>query len=262
MAEDRRTATTLDQLEAARVAVETEYLECMHGLEIHADALRAVVGDLALLPTDPEELTADETDSAAPAAATIALSAVEPPHEVALAALTLPTAGLRGWLVGWLLGDVQSVIDQREAAVEAAMGELRADLGRLRDDVSEVLERLQKASTVRIDSAIAGLRATLQQQKAAQTEACDEDSRRWRGVGEVLDRVVEGLTQATRLSERLRAVVDAKDAEGLQRAVQGPALQIEVIIDELMRRQEALLAELVGRRQELDELVASVSRGD
>ncbi len=263
MAEDDGTAATLDQLEAVRVAVETEYLDCMHGLEVRADALRAAVSALELgNAAGGAAIPPSESILSAASPAALLAPAAERPDEAPPAEWNPPVGGIRGWLASWLLGDLQPVIDQRQSANDAALAELRADLGSLRAEVAAALDRAQQAATAQLDSALVGLGAVQEQQRVAATEARAQEARRWRGVGEALDHAVEGLTLATRLSERLRAVVDAKDAEGLQRAVQGPSLQVEVIVDELTRRQEALLAQLVGRRQELDKLIESVSNGD
>jgi hypothetical protein len=54
-------------------------------------------------------------------------------------------------------------------------------------------------------------------------------------------------------------LVNAKDAEVLQRAVAGPLRRMEVLFDEFARQQEALLAQLVGRHRELDEVARALT---
>lgn len=259
MAEERRSAR-LDALEATRVAIEAEYLECMHGLEVRADGLRALLAGLTLPSADG---LPDSSSSVADAVVATEAPLIGPTTDLAgrdePVEMVLPGAGLRGWLAAWLFGDLVPALDQRQGAVERALEKLHGTMAALRSDVSGALEHVRHQTT-QLQAAFTKLSAAQERQLVAAAEARTDDLHRWRGVGEALDQAVEVLTQVTRLSERLRALVDAKDAETLQRAVDGPSLQIEVIIDELTRRQEALLAELVGRRQELDALIESVSR--
>ena len=263
MAEEPRVAAKLDALEAARVAVEAEYLECMHRFEVRADSLRALLDRFALASaedaSDDPPVTEDKVGAAQ---APLMASTARPARPTERAGWELPSAGLRGWLANWLIGDLLPTLDQRQGTVEHALADLQSDIVALRKEVGGALERVQEHAAAQLEAGLEALRTTLDQQRAAAAEVRSDDLHRWQGMGEALEHVVEALTLVTRLSEKLRAVVDAKDAEALQRAVGGPLLQIEVIFDELTRRQEALLAELVGRRQELDELIDSVSRGD
>ncbi|MFQ5744502.1 MAG: hypothetical protein ACE5HV_13065, partial [Acidobacteriota bacterium] len=66
---------------------------------------------------------------------------------------------------------------------------------------------------------------------------------------------VEALAADLSLQEKMQQLVDAKDAETLQRAAAGPLRRMELVFDEFARQQEALIAELVGRRQHLDALI-------
>ena len=261
MVEEGRVAK-LDALEARRVAIEAEYLECMHGLEVRADELRDVLDGLALVSAeDAGHSPSSETGGAVVPEAPLIGAVGEPAGRFEPAQWSPQVAGLRGRLAAWLLGDILPMLEQRQAAIEGGLVALQGELVVLRSDVSGALEHVRE-QTARLEVAVTALRATQDQQRAAAAEERTADLLRWRGVGEALDQAVGVLAEVTRLSERLRAVVDAKDAEGLQRAVDGPSLQIEVIVDELARRQEALLAELVGRRQELDALIESVSSSD
>ena len=267
MVEEGR-AGTLDVLEARRVAIEAEYLECMHGLQVRADELRDVLDGLALASAEdaghsPSLETGGAVVPEAPLIGAIGEPAgrFEPAGRLEPAQWSPQVAGLPGRLAAWLLGDILPMLEQRQAAIEGGLVALQGELVVLRSDVSGALEHVRE-QTARLEVAVTALRATQDQQRAAAAEERTADLLRWRGVGEALDQAVGVLAEVTRLSERLRAVVDAKGAEGLQRAVDGPSLQVEVIVDELARRQEALLAELVGRRQELDALIESVSRGD
>ena len=263
MAEEPRVTAKLDALEAARVAVEAEYLKCMHRLEARAGSLQVLLDRFALaaaedVPGDP----AAAGDSAGAPQAPLLASAAKPARSAERPAWRLPAAGLRGWLANWLIGDLLPTLDQRQGTIGHALADLQGDILALRKEVSGTLERVQEHAAAQLEAGLAVLSATQEQQRVATAEARGDELRRWQGVGEALGQVVKALTLVTLLSERLRSVVNAKDAETLQRAVDGPSMQFEVIIDELTRRQESLLAELVGRRQELDELIESVSRGD
>jgi len=67
------------------------------------------------------------------------------------------------------------------------------------------------------------------------------------------------LQAALATHQEMLSLVNAKDAEVLQRAVAGPLRRMEVLFDEFGRQQEALLSQLVGRRRELDEIVRMVT---
>ena len=68
----------------------------------------------------------------------------------------------------------------------------------------------------------------------------------------------EAITAAAEVHRDAHRVVNAKDAELLQRAAAGPLRRMELVFDEFARQQEAMLAQLVGRRRELDALVADL----
>ena len=68
----------------------------------------------------------------------------------------------------------------------------------------------------------------------------------------------EALAAAAEVHRGAHRVVNAKDAELLQRAASGPLRRMELVFDEFARQQEAMLAQLVGRRQELDTLIADL----
>jgi hypothetical protein len=70
----------------------------------------------------------------------------------------------------------------------------------------------------------------------------------------------DALAAAAEVHRDAHRVVNAKDAELLQRAAAGPLRRMELVFDEFARQQEALLAQLVGRRKELDALIAGVNQ--
>lgn len=81
----------------------------------------------------------------------------------------------------------------------------------------------------------------------------------WTSTAELLHRAARSATEAlgaaAAVQREMLDLVNAKDAEVLQRAVAGPLRRMEIVFDEFGRQQEALLAELVGKRAELDALI-------
>ena len=75
---------------------------------------------------------------------------------------------------------------------------------------------------------------------------------------EAVNRAAEAIDSLADLAEQARLLADAKDAENLQRATRGPARKMEIMFEEFGRQQEALLAELVGRRRHLDDLIGQL----
>ena len=132
---------------------------------------------------------------------------------------------------------------------------LRRSLNRLvrwaTRDFLEVLDRRGDESAGRINALeerVDRLRATVDLSGGA------ADAMR-----EALDAVHQGLQGALTTHREMLDLVNAKDAEVLQRAVAGPLRRMEMLFDEFGRQQEAMLSQLVGRRQELDDLVRSVA---
>ena len=157
-----------------------------------------------------------------------ALDAGDPPFpQVGSEETTWPTSGggARGRVnrfARWLLRDYLMVLDRRQTAERRRLEGLELRVDRLRATVDE-------------DAALVGtVEATL---------AC----------------VHEALQTALEAQGQMLALVNAKDAEVLQRAVAGPLRRMEVLFDEFGRQQETLLSQLVGRRAELDELVRAVT---
>ena len=130
--------------------------------------------------------------------------------------------GLRGAanrLVRWLMRDFLEVLDRRGDMHSRRVDDLRGRVDILQETVSTESEAL--------NDALAGAHAALQAALATHRE--------------------------------MLSLVNAKDAEVLQRAVAGPLRRMEVLFDEFGRQQEALLSQLVGRRRELDEIVRMVT---
>jgi len=130
--------------------------------------------------------------------------------------------GLRGRvnrLARWLIRDYLEVLDRRRDVHTSRVEDLKVRVDRLQDTLFVDVEAVHEA----LGSAHAALQAAL-------------------------------ATHAEML-----VLVNAKDAEVLQRAVSGPLRRMEVLFDEFGRQQEALLSQLVGRRRELDDLVRAVT---
>lgn len=130
--------------------------------------------------------------------------------------------GVRGWInrgLQWLLRDYLEVLDRRADRLERRTEPLEPALGEVRELAREV---------------------------GRSGEAVDDAARRTaRGT-------VEALAAVASIQELIRHLVDAKDAELLERATAGPLRRTDLLLDELARQQEALLAELVGRSRGSD----------
>lgn len=133
--------------------------------------------------------------------------------------------------IGWLLRDYLAVLDRRHHAVGLCVSAHTEVLQALHSRLGESLVQLQ-----RCDATVPALEA----------------------LREALNRTVESLHAFADFPDLLRLLDDAKHAETLQRATHGPLRKMDLMFDEFGRQQEALLAELVGRRQELDALVSAL----
>jgi hypothetical protein len=93
---------------------------------------------------------------------------------------------------------------------------------------------------------------------AAQGSEAGGDLSATKAAHAAFERAAEALAAAADVHREAHRVVNAKDAELLQRAAAGPLRRMELVFDEFARQQEALLAQLIGRRQELDALIADL----
>ena len=176
----------------------------------------------------------------------VAATARQPVAEVA--SVNWPPAGGRlglARLARWILRDHLEVLDRRYEILAAELVAARAD------DASraQAVEERMTALAARDEEVVAHLRGQAAQQRDA-SEA----------VRGALNYAVEALGGLVGVVEAVTLLVDAKDAEGLQRAAHGPLRKMELMFDEFARQQEALLAGLVGRRRELDALLEKVER--
>ena len=126
-------------------------------------------------------------------------------------------------------------------------------------DFFEVLDRRGDARSQRVDTLGARVDALRQRVDHLQSTV-SSDSGAAEALNEALGAAHQALQAALATHGEMLQLVNAKDAEVLQRAVAGPLRRMEVLFDEFGRQQEALLSHLVGRRRELDRLVRSVSR--
>ena len=216
----RRFEDTMDALEAEREATESRFRELLDQLTGHIVKVReATDRSTTLYQAQVEERRQ--------ALALVRDSLTEAAGERSLN-LDVPWprgGGLRGALnrvTRWVMRDFLEVLDRRRDVHTRRVEHLKDHVDHLQGTVStdgEAAAALNEA----LGSAHAALQAAL-------------------------------ATHAEMLN-----LVNAKDAEVLQRAVAGPLRRMEVLFDEFGRQQEALLSQLVGRRRELDDLVRAVT---
>ncbi len=219
---------TMDVLEARREETEARFRDLLAQLTSHVEDVR-VANDRSM------RLYQEHVDVRREALASVkdglAEAARDDPSDADLA---WPLGGgfgrrLLNGLSRWVLRDFFEVLDRRGDTRSQRVDTLAARVEALRERV----DRLQ--STVSTDGAAA------------------------EALNQALGAAQQALQAALATHAEMLHLVNAKDAEVLQRAVAGPLRRMEVLFDEFGRQQEALLSQLVGRRRELDRLVRSVS---
>lgn len=211
----------MDVLEAEREAAEARFRELLAELTAH-------VADVRQATDRSIELHQAHVTARREAISSVRDSLAEAAGEESLNRdLGWPRGGvgLRGRvnrLARWLIRDFLEVLDRRRDVHTSRVEDLKGRVDRLQDTMSVDGEAAETAHEA-LGSAHAALQAAL----ATHTE--------------------------------MLVLVNAKDAEVLQRAVSGPLRRMEVLFDEFGRQQEALLSQLVGRRRELDDLVRAVT---
>ncbi|MGD8330788.1 MAG: hypothetical protein PVJ49_15265 [Acidobacteriota bacterium] len=219
--EPARFEDTMDALEAQREVTEGHFRELLEELGEQVRAVR----------DSTERTTAAyqaQIDARRDALAAVKDSLREAAGEESLDRARAWPSGGSGWrgginrLARWLIRDYLEVIDRRD--------DVRT---RRVEDIKLRVDRLQE--TLSAESEVAG------------------------ALEEALGRGHQALQTALTTHAEMLVLVNAKDAEVLQRAIAGPLRRMEVLFDEFGRQQEALLAQLVGRRRELDELVRAVT---
>jgi hypothetical protein len=234
--EDATFEGTLDRLEAEREAVEIEYRSKLTVLE-------ECVGRLAAA-TDEVGRAVQARDDARAAIARRARKR--------LGDGVISGDGTAGDLSPW----------------PAAGGPLRRLINglmrRLMRDYLEVVDRRTDRLNERLDL-LDGLFGDLLEASGGHVEdAGSETGGKLSTAGAAhaaFERAAESLAAAADVHRHAHRVVNAKDAELLQRAAAGPLRRMELVFDEFARQQEALLARLIGRKQELDALIVEL-RGE
>jgi len=215
----QRFEDTMDTLEAQREVTEGRFRELLEELGQQVRAVR----DTADRTT---ALYHAQIDARREALASVKDSLSEAAGEESLDQ-GWPSGG-GGWrgrinrLARWLIRDYLEVIDRRDDVHTRRV-----------EDIKLRVDRLQ--GTLSAESDVAG------------------------ALDEALGKAHRALQAALATHAEMLVLVNAKDAEVLQRAVAGPLRRMEVLFDEFGRQQEALLAQLVGRRRELDDLVRAVT---
>jgi uncharacterized coiled-coil protein SlyX len=244
---------TLADLERVRAEAERDFLAQVELLEARVaaalSALRSAESVSAEAPPPPDGLAV----SALPAAPAAPSGTPRQPDQVPWPGGGGPLRGLLNAVARWGLRDYLAVLDARHEALAERSRHLESD-GSAR---LEQLAAVQAQTTEALSAIVTELRVMAEQLPAALRGARLAEATReaLNGLGETVD-LVSGIAL------RLRVLMNAKDAEVLRRSVGGPDRKVEAVMDLLNRRQEALLAELVGRRQELDELIESARSRD
>jgi len=237
---------TLEALGRARELAEQEYFDLLERMRARVETTR----DAARVAAAAAERSVGEWQAPAdipidlPGDAAAAPAAAQEPWPSGI-------RGHRGFidrLARWLLRDYLAVLDARHEALAEASRQQARELGHLVSAVADAAGRLRNADKTL--AAMVGERFD---------ELAQAHTRRLEAVREAVNRTTEGLDLVADCAERLRLLADAKDAETLQRAAHGPLRKMEIMFQEFGRQQESLLAELVGRRQDLDDLLAQLA---
>jgi len=254
---DEHPGGTLEELAATRVTAEDDYLSHVRELEGRVARVLEAAG-----AAEAAALQASETPHEAPG-----ITPVSMPEPLALPEADRQQADQAPWPAGggpvrallngltrWWLRDYLAVLDARHEALAKRSRHLETDLddalAALISQQADLLESCAQLNQKLVD--VQGWALSAWAEEASRTELLRDGLNR---VGEAIDFVAGA-------SLRLRTLINAKNAETVQRVVGGVDRKAEVVLDALARRQEALLAELVGRRQELDELVAAARSSD
>ena len=247
---DKQLGGTFAELEAARVAAEDDYLSHVRELEDRVARVleAAAAAESAAREADPMPAT-DMPSLSSPKPLELPKSDRQQADQAPWPAGGGAVRALLNRFTRWWLRDYLAVLDARHEALAVRSHHLETDL----DDSLTALVA-QQAELLAI---CAQLNQTLADVQGWAQSALGEQASRSELLRAGLDRVGEAIDFVAGASLRLRTLMNAKDAETVQRVVGGVDQKAEIVLDALARRQEALLAELVGRRQELDELVAA-----
>ncbi len=224
----QRFEDTMDVLEARREETEGRFRELLGQLAGHVDDVRAATERSTSLYQAQVDVRREAL--AAVKDGLVEAAGDEPPDDD----VAWPSGGgfgrrLLNSLSHWVLRDFFEVLDRRGDMRTRRVDTLGARVEALRERVDQL------QSTVSTDGDVA------------------------EALNQALGAAQQALQAALVTHAEMLELVNAKDAEVLQRAVAGPLRRMEVLFDEFGRQQEALLSQLVGRRRELDRLVGAVS---
>jgi hypothetical protein len=233
---------TLDRLEGERDAIEVEYRKKLTALDECVQGFAAAIEEVGRAARAREEA---REQIAARVEARLGAGAA-PGSEDRWAPPPWPAGGgplrrLVNGLMRRLMRDYLDVIDRRTDQLNERLDLIQGVFGDLLAATGGSA-RAEEATGDDHASSGAGDLSTTAAAHAAFTSAAD------------------ALAAAVEVHREAHRVVNAKDAEVLQRAAAGPLRRMELVFDEFARQQEALLAQLVGRRQELDDLIAGVKQ--
>ena len=229
---------TLDRLETERAGIEDEYHRRLTTLDECVQRLAAATDEVGRATRAREEARAEIAGRA------------QQRMGVGVASATPPTEDWPAWPAGGgLMRRLINGMMRRLMRDYLEVADRRGDRIRERLDLMEGVFRDLLAATggeTDVDSSTAGDphgAAGLSTTGAART---------------AFECAAAALAAAAEVHRGAHLLVNAKDAELLQRAASGPLRRMELVFDEFARQQEAMLAQLVGRRQELDALVADL----
>jgi hypothetical protein len=229
---------TLDRLESERESIEVAYQQSLSTLENRVQRLAAATEEVGRATRAREEARAEIVRRAQERLGGKAASAASTtPEWPSWPSGGGPVRRLVNGLMGRLMRDHLVVIDRRADRITERLDLLEGLFG---DLLAATGGDVDVASTT--PGAPSG-EGTLSAPGAARA---------------AFECAAEALAAAAEVHRGAHRVVNAKDAELLQRAAAGPLRRMELVFDEFARQQEALLAQLVGRRQELDALVADL----
>ena len=229
---------TLDRLESERESIEDEYGQSLTILDECVQHLAAATEEVGRATRAREEARAEIArraqqrlgDKAASAASTT-------PEWPAWPAGGGPVRRLVNGLMGRLMRDYLEVVGHRT------------------DRIKEHLDLLEGV----FGDMLAATGGDAGVESPESGDQSDEGGLSAAGAARAaFECAAEALAAAAEVHRGAHRVVNAKDAELLQRAASGPLRRMELVFDEFARQQEAMLAQLVGRRQELDALVADL----
>jgi hypothetical protein len=247
---DEVKSTTADALAQVRAAAEQDYLAQVEELERRVAALGAAATAAEKTAGSAGEAgLPDGADLPMPSRAGALSGDPGQPDQAPWPRGGFGIRGLLNRITLWWLRDYLAVLDVRHEAMAQRSLDLEVDATGSEGDARIRHDEVVDCCTSLVQ-ALGDAHARMEQLHAG-------SSQRLESLRETLNRAAEALDLVAGVSLRLRTLINAKDAETVHRALAGAGGKVELVLDELARRQEALLAELVGRREELDGMLAA-----